>query len=411
MEGLMGIKHPLRVSQHDFDGWKAYKAEIGFVPDPMILRAGELFLNGRSGTRNLGNDEHDLWRALQQNIAGIIEFIDLIVTRDTIPLISYGLTFPMAGNKSIASLLPDQTQSVEIDYAVYHKVKQGALMSLAALDPAGLGHFDGVSREMDAFRYDWNPGLDLGADAPSDAAARLQLEEIERAAPQAARYVLAGLVFNGFAQASLTNHFIQPKRSRFFAGLTVAPDRAGDFSYRAEAELFDAVEARLKNVEAEVQWTGSFPPILPLLIDEEPAPKTVQDLLDRALTFRASRRGRAFRSLWKTAQAQGSKGDIAKDMARAEQRRAAKLLTPYTKKAEGQLVGLEVKISGAAVGVPGIEAAAKTSFKVGVPTWLRVWWNVEVPFGGIRKTLRRMWMSNKRYEDLNVRLRDLWMQS
>jgi hypothetical protein len=42
----------LRIDDHSLAGWSSYAQKFGFVPDPMILRAGEIFLNGASDRRN-----------------------------------------------------------------------------------------------------------------------------------------------------------------------------------------------------------------------------------------------------------------------------------------------------------------------------------------------------------------------
>jgi hypothetical protein len=402
---------PLQIKDHSYEGWSAYRNEIGFVPDPMILRAGEVFLNGRTGMRGLGQDDDGLWRALNENIGGIVEFMDFVVTRDTIPLISYGETFPDTGTeRPLDRLLPGRTRSVEIDYLVYQKVKKGALQGLAELDPAGLINFGQMSAEMAAFRYDWYPELKVHVDPPSDAV-RSKLESFREPTAQAASYLLGGLIFDGFAQASRTTHYIQPKRSRFYAALTVAPEQAGSFSHAAEKAIFETTEARLKEAKA-TQWTGALPPVLPFLLQDGAAPRTVAELLDRAVAFRDSARGRAYRQAASAIRADGIDARITEDMAKEERRRAIELLAPYSNRPDAATsVSLEVKIPGELVAVPGAEAVIKTTFKVGVPTWLRVWWNVEVPFGGIRKTLRRMWMANTSYDNLAAKLGDLWMQS
>ena len=77
--------------------------QIGFVPDPMILRTGRVFLNGARGTHVLERSDFDVWEALQQNIGGLLDFFDMVVTREVIPLINYGDTFDRM--KIIAPLL------------------------------------------------------------------------------------------------------------------------------------------------------------------------------------------------------------------------------------------------------------------------------------------------------------------
>jgi hypothetical protein len=58
-----------------------------------------------------------------------------------------------------------------------------------------------------------------------------------------------------------------------------------------------------------------------------------------------------------------------------------------------------------------IKVSGQTTAKIGVPNWLRVWWNDYVPFGGMSKTLRRMWMAAESYQDLSGKLRSVWAKS
>jgi hypothetical protein len=83
----------LRITEHSKAGWSTYAQEIGFVPDPMILRTGEIFLNGAKGVGRLERRDFDVWRAVKENVGGLLDFFDMVVSRDTIPLINYNDTF------------------------------------------------------------------------------------------------------------------------------------------------------------------------------------------------------------------------------------------------------------------------------------------------------------------------------
>jgi hypothetical protein len=78
---------PLVINDHSLAGWSAYDDQFGFVPDPMILRTGEVFLNGASGIKALERSDFDVWRALKENLGGLMDYFDMLVTRDIIPLI------------------------------------------------------------------------------------------------------------------------------------------------------------------------------------------------------------------------------------------------------------------------------------------------------------------------------------
>ena len=128
----------LEITDHSMAGWSGYAQQFGFVPDPMILRTGEIFLNGARGTGLLERHDLDVWKALQQNIGGLLDFFDILVTRDNIPLINYEDTFDR--RKTLAPLdqmLPDRMQKVEIKNNVYSTIKKGALLSLAECGGSG----------------------------------------------------------------------------------------------------------------------------------------------------------------------------------------------------------------------------------------------------------------------------------
>jgi len=68
----------LSIQSHTPEGWRLYADTFGFVPDPMILRAGEIFLNGASGGAKLQRNLFSLWEALEQNILAVVEFFDMV---------------------------------------------------------------------------------------------------------------------------------------------------------------------------------------------------------------------------------------------------------------------------------------------------------------------------------------------
>jgi hypothetical protein len=401
----------LRIATHSLAGWSTYGEEIGFVPDPMILRTGEVFLNGASGTHALERRDFDVWDALQQNIGGLLDFFDMVVTREVIPLINYGDTFDrMKIMAPLDRLLPDRIRPVEIDYSVYNAIKKGALLKLAEVDLPGLARFGDIALELRAFRYEWEPALSVPDSEPAVDAAREKFAAVDEATRRGAQFLLGGFIFSGFAQASQSTHYIQPKRARFFLGLTAASDRAGAFSFRDEDAIFAAAAARLRDTRAEMQNADPVPPVLPYLLAQG-EPTNVRELLDRAIAFRDSVEGKRFRRVVADIRADGVKGRRAEDAVRREREQAIAFLAPHSKLDAKRSRSLEVKLSAETVGVPFVKAGAETSVKLGIPTWLRLWWNDEVPFGGMRKTLRRMWMAVESYQDLAGKLQRVWVKS
>jgi len=141
----------IEVRDHSIEGWREFATAAGFVPDPMILRAGEVFINGLSGVRALNKPDLEVWAAIQENIAGLSDFFDLVVTRDRIPLIDYHYTFDHDGlARPLEQLLGLKALPVTIDYGPYDLVKQGAFNSLRQIASKKFGHLAISSRNWTA---------------------------------------------------------------------------------------------------------------------------------------------------------------------------------------------------------------------------------------------------------------------
>jgi hypothetical protein len=375
----------------------------------MILRAGELFLNGSMSAKHLQRDEQKVWHALEQNVGGIIDFFDIIVTRDTIPLINYFHTYDRGTTPaSIEDMLSFMVQRVEIDYMPYEEIKKGALLNLASIDLAALDPIMSVLSELDAFRYEWNPLLDVPGDPELDDV-RPKFANLSGPSLLTARFLLGGFIFGGFAQASRTTHYIQPKRSRFFLGLTAAPEKIRTLAHDEEAGIFETAQASLKGGKATVWRTEPIPPVLPYLLAQVSKTATPRDLLDRALEFRLSSEGRKYRELVSRIRADGVDARRAVDLVGTERKEALELLQPYSHIETKESGSLEIVLPGELFGAAGLDTSVK--IPVGIPRWLKVWWNDKVPLGGLRKTLRRMWMRADGYKDFAGKLRTVWSNS
>src|SRR3954451_22853064 len=84
---------PVSISSREPHAWKDFTDRTDCVPDAMIIRAAELFLNGRHACRLQRLDEDAVWEALDRNVDGILTFFDLLLTRDAVPLVNYHDTF------------------------------------------------------------------------------------------------------------------------------------------------------------------------------------------------------------------------------------------------------------------------------------------------------------------------------
>jgi hypothetical protein len=389
----------LQVIEHSVAGWKTYADAADFVPDPMILRAGEVFANGAKGAKALAVSDLEVMAALRDNIGGLLEFFDLVVAYERMPLIDYEYTFdkdsvPMP----IGMLLGDKALPVTIGYQAYESVKIGALKSLAAMDLGRIAQFGHQLAELDALRYQWQPSLDGGKPegwltqaALLDAPTRL-----------AAQFLLGGLIFSGFAQASLTDHIVQPKRSRFYLALTAAPATTGGATHEEEEAVFTAAEQGLHGTGASVRRLSALPPVLPYLLSKAPDTVTAADLLKRALEFTNTKEGDSYRKAAALIRGDGVQGAQTADLAKAVKAQAQAMLTPFSKLAD-RAGGLKVEVS---VGLEGPKLSASKSLSA--PAWLTLWWNENTPFGGLRKTFRRMWLAAESYEALEKRLVAAW---
>jgi hypothetical protein len=77
-----------------------------------------------------------VWEAIEENVGGLLEFFDMLVIRDAIPLIDYRDTFDeMEGQFTpIETLIGDRLCQVSIDRSIYNEIKKGGLIDLGYRD-------------------------------------------------------------------------------------------------------------------------------------------------------------------------------------------------------------------------------------------------------------------------------------
>jgi hypothetical protein len=201
------------------------------VIDPMVFRAGELFLRGRSG-RALGSvprealDEDRAWEFLDKNLLAIGFFLDALILNERLPLFNYSDSFDMHLNfeeRSFAAYNDADRPALElvdVRYGAYMPIKARALDALrariAAAPVDGTGgprlHEDGASivRELASAEYRWNISLwpELEALLPTD---------FDR---QIARFLVGGMIFGEYADLMESEHWLQPKRASLFVQAT-----------------------------------------------------------------------------------------------------------------------------------------------------------------------------------------------
>jgi len=240
------------------------------------VRYGEVFLGGR---RAAGERADAKWRAIANDIGGLLLFFDQIVLRERIPIFNYGDTFDMGLNLSqrvLAQVNSREEVLVEVDvqYGPYTQAKHDAVEQVRELFdekrqlPGDLTQE--IIRHLSVFEYEWNPGVgDLG----------LSGERKKRLAA----FLVGGLIFGAYAQQTGAPHVLQPKRSRLFTAVSLKSENASD---AFEGTLFRDLAA----VVRAAGGTFEDMPVLsftPLLLSRGSPGETPADLLERALAFRA----------------------------------------------------------------------------------------------------------------------------
>jgi hypothetical protein len=400
-------KYQLKVNNEGAN-WKTYRKSVAdFIPDPMVLRAGDLFLMGREQGRHsvpVGDDGAErLWTALDKNISGILTFFDLLVTRNRIPLIDYPASFSVI---SFDDVLGDLVVHVHVEHEFYRHAKAGALAKLRSYRTSSIGRrgLRDITDELDAFGWEWSPQLE-----------GLQVSEARRPIVQ---FVLGGLIFGAYAQASGTEHILQSKRSRLFLALSEPNLRENFWAYERERELFkDLREACSTDHHVRYEEVPAPPPIVPYLLAKNPSARTPKDLLKAALDFRESPEGLSYRE-WRAELREGLAMGRNDPAARRIIDRVLKELNKRYKKVQSD--GAEAKVSfeigaetsdlvGPLGKVKGKVAAKDVPLKLPKVEWLRRWLVENIGMRtGCSKLLLRMGIAQRDYENLTLGLRRIW---
>lgn len=173
----------------------------------MILRAGELFLRGAAGARDLAA----AWDLLTKSIHAIGTFFDRLILDDRLPVFNYADTFDLVQNfngRALAQVNATEEILFDVDvrHGANHDVKSAALSELRTLYGGAEARVEAqdlraILGELSASGYAWYPKLD-----------GLVLRDGEE--ERLAAFILGGLIFGAYAQLAGTSHLMQPKRSR-----------------------------------------------------------------------------------------------------------------------------------------------------------------------------------------------------
>lgn len=218
---------------------------LGTVVDPMVFRAGELFLRGRKGLRQqprqLPLDDEAAWDFLDKNLEALRFFFDVLVLHEHLPLFNYSDTFDRDANFDERSLAVINQASqdavlvpVNVQYGTYAAVKMRAVEKLgehlaraggdtrAWADPALASS---IARELSRSGYRWEP-------RSPEIEAELATEQ-DRVL---VRFLLGGMIFGQYADLMDSEHWLQPKRARLFVRATID---GGPVPLDDERQLFE----------------------------------------------------------------------------------------------------------------------------------------------------------------------------
>ncbi|MCP5071474.1 MAG: hypothetical protein GY946_33355 [bacterium] len=332
----------------------------------------------------------EAWNAISRNLDGLMAFFDALMTRARIPLIDYDRTFP---STKFREYLKEIVFEIHPAPEVYEQVKSEAMAKVRGLDFASLPPtmLQDLHAEMGAFGYEWFP--DVGIDAP-------YLDRI------AAGFVLGGIIFGGYAQATGTQHLLQTKRSRFFAQLSVPRDQAPLWGFKMEKQLFKRLtEYASTDPGLRLETIRTPPTVLPHLIHQGKPPTSTTEILDRAVALRESSDGKKYRAWYQRMRARWELGDHD-DVAEAEVDKLVAELDNRIGRSQGWATQVDLKIE-ADIGLAKVEATAK-DVRLRVPNKIRNWIVDVLPFRGYRKLLLRIVLDQRGYENLTMGLKKLW---
>ena len=372
--------------------WDKLAGVVDAIPDPMIVRTAELWLNGRSGATAAGLHDMSVWDSISRNVGALLSYFDAYLGRDRLPLIQYWETFPQPRDP-IEVLCPDFLEPSAVDHRLYERIKTDvtAQIDRDVLLAVPAGDVADVLGELHAFDYQWKPFVDLDLPEP-------QLTM--------ARYVIGGLVFGAYAQASGADHLVQAKRSRLLLALSAPTPQLCQVRFAREQELFELFRkntAGLPNVT--VTETTGTPSVLPFLLRQPSLATSTHEVLDRARSLRDSGEGAHYRE-WqrrlRRAWSVGTNDDRAERDVQAVAERLEQRL---------QLEGTRPPMMHVTVEVPVGLAKVSAERDIATPRWLSRWFVEHVQLRKHRRLLYRLALNEAAYRDLTLHLHETWMRS
>jgi hypothetical protein len=367
--------------------WLAIAKLGGPVVDPMILRCGELFLQGANGALNAV----EAWDLLTRNIHALGTFFDRLILDENIPVFNYADTFDFDKNfnqRTLSQVNEKEEILVDVDvrYGAYQEVRNAALTELKKFydgDEAGVDTADAqnILGELTSSGYAWYPHLD-------------NLELCNDNEKRLAAFILGGLIFGAYAQLAGTDHLMQPKRSRLFLAISLKQKK----SRTAEQYLFEKLGELVGRPTAVVPYTPTF---FPLLLQRSAGPA---ELLTNALDLRNSGEAHDYRAWLREALTDfnnngrisvGRTMEVTK-IASAIQRKLEEFPVPK--------VEIKMTVADVAVGKPpSIDVDLTEPAKA---AW--GWLIEQLPGMRHRKLLSRAIIADREYVELDRRVQTVW---
>jgi hypothetical protein len=380
----------------DEAGWQLIR-QGDVVVDPLVLRYGEIFLRGRKAA---GDNADAKWRAIANDVGGLMLFFDQIMLRERIPIFNYGDSFDMGLNLSdrVLARVNDREEilvEVDVQHRPYTEAKSAALEQVKELFDTTSALSDELAREINrhlsVFEYEWNPNVS-------------QLGIADEQQQRLAAFLVGGLVFGAYAQQTGAPHVLQPKRSRLFAAVSLRSENATD---AFESNLF-------RDLAKVVRATGGafteMPTLsfVPFLLKRGSAGETASDVLGRALAFRSLPAVREYRAQLAELFAEwANEGTISQGT-----RKSVKRLTDRVARELGisadELVG--AKLNAAQIGTGGLPVEASVDLgKASKRLW--GWVSPGLINRGSRKLLTDATTAQSEYVDIAKALRSRWART
>jgi hypothetical protein len=382
------------------DDWQSFRRQrLDTIVDPMIFRAGDVFVRGRSGARETlqATDDVALWGALTKDLTGLTTFFDQLVISERLPLIDYGITFdsalqydtPWIADHVNEALQEKVVVTVHVHGEASEEARRSALAAMPERPQAPPELESSIVSELGALDHAWRPDLEGRVSAGTEEQLAL------------ARFAYGGLVFSAFSQLTGCMHVLQPKRARLLTALAL---NAPSASHEHERELYAALDRRVRRTPGlrEIGF-GGLPSFVPFLLAQE-CPEGPLQLLSAIGRLRKDGVVVEYREFRKRLLRDWvDKGFIDEANERGIKKLALRL---NDKLSVDRKVDLEVGLSASveAKGV-GIDAGVKAAVPVD-----RIWgWILDrIPGHRYVKLLTRLQMAQDRYERLDRHLHQLW---